>query len=386
MNRARNGRILLQSHENIVGRGSRIGSILHDLTESQFDGEILRQIHIDIRPEIIPLSPRVGIIAKRRILLEQTALRREADIDIIANGFVTARYRQIVHRLERILLQDGVRPIHIRIKVRIRSILELLKGYVVPRKSHFADRAGLVHQRGELIAVHIVRETETMQLGSLHTQRNLGPSHLSLLRIDQNNAVGASRTVNGRSRGILQDGERFDLRRIHQIQVAFNTIDQNQRIGVSPGSHASDIENGSVIARFAAGLTGDDTRHRAAERIGQRHGGYLGQLLGFDQRQGSGDGCLFLVSVTDHHHILNGSRIHLKCKIDLRPIADVLLYILITQKRDDKDCIGVIDSKKILTFTVGRHTDIGGLQHDGYARNGLFCLRVGNLSRDNEGF
>lgn len=89
---------------------------------------------------------------------------------------------------------------------------------------------------------------------------------------------------------------------------------------------------------------------------------------------------------TDHHHILNGSRIHLKCKIDSRPIADVLLYILITQKRDDKDCIGVIDSKKILTFTVGRHTDIGGLQHDGYARNGLFCLRVGNLSRDNEGF
>ena len=279
-NRARNGRILLQRHENIIGRSSRIGTILNNLSEPQFNGKVLRQIDIDIRPEIIALGPRVGIIAERRILLEQTALRREPDIDIIADGLVSAGNRQIVHRLERILLQDGIRPIHIRVKIRIRSILELLKGNVVPRKSHSAYRAGLVHQRSELIAVHIVRETEAMQLGSLHTQRNLGPSHLPLLRIDENNAIGSPRTVNGRSRRILQDGERFDLRRIYQIQIAFNTIDQNQRIGIPPGSHASNIENGSIITRFAAGLTGDDTRHRAAERIGQRHGGYFGQLLG----------------------------------------------------------------------------------------------------------
>ena len=66
-------------------------------------------------------------------------------------------------------------------------------------------------------------------------------TYLSVLGVDEQHAVGTTRTVDSRSRGILQHGEALNVLGSDVIKVTLETIHEHESTGT--GSKSGDTAN-----------------------------------------------------------------------------------------------------------------------------------------------
>ena len=121
-----------------------------------------------------------------------------AHVDEIADGLVTAADVEVVDRLERIAFEDVIHPVDARIEIRVAVIAEFSQLVVRPRefgRGAAAVAGRLVHQRGEFIAVDILRKAQSVQAGPLGAERHLRLAHAAFFGVDQDDAVSTAHAV-----------------------------------------------------------------------------------------------------------------------------------------------------------------------------------------------
>ena len=297
--------------EYLVRSGAGIGLVLDDTAQAEAQHEAFGHVDIDVRTEIIAVRAGIGPVVVARVLLEQAALAGVTHVDEITDGLVAAADVEVVDCLERIALEEVVHPVDARIEIGIAVVAEF--GQLIVRPREFGRGAAavagrLVHQRGEFVAVDILREAQSVQAGPFGAERHLRLAHAAFLGVDQNDAVGAAHAVDRRGRCILENRDGLDLRNVDQVHVAFDAVDEDQRIAVLPRSHAADEDGRRVVARLTGTLAADDAGHRTAQHVREGDGSHFFELLGLHVRQGPGDGFLFLDAVTDDDDILHFGR------------------------------------------------------------------------------
>ena len=130
-------------------------------------------------------------------------------------------------------------------------------------------------------------------------------TNLSVLGIDEQYTVGTARTIDGRSRGILQHGEALNVLRSDIIEVTLETVHQHECTGTgTKGGHTTNPEFRHVLARLTGDLTGEHTRDHTGERVGETSGRST-QILGVHRGHGSGEGNLFLHTGTGDDHFVD---------------------------------------------------------------------------------
>ena len=131
----------------------------------------------------------------------------------------------------------------------------------------------------------------------------------TLLRGDDDNAVGSTGTVDGGRRGILEDGEGLDVFRVDGGQRVAHAgdavigngqaVDDVQRVvGGIQGCAATDTDR-SAGARHTGTRSDDDTRALAAEEVGRGRDDTLVDFVGLDGRDGTGEVTLLDGTITD---------------------------------------------------------------------------------------
>ena len=266
-------------------------------------------VHIDIGTEIIAFVVDVLAVAADAVVHPRILARLHGILSVliikregreIAGELTAARDIGAHFFRKRHLAHEQLLPIDIGIELRIALhahrrdfIGAVLQGRRGPDGIHrFIEHFGAgggINERQTL-----ARKRETL----LITQVDAGRTVETAARIDENNAVGATYAVHSRGAGIFQDTERLDFERIDIVERAFDTIDQNQRIGTArKGSDTTNPKLGIVLARLARGLQCDDARQVTGQRLTQRTHGHA-QLLGTNRGDSPHDRFALLRTVT----------------------------------------------------------------------------------------
>ena len=130
---------------------------------------------------------------------------------------------------------------------------------------------------------------------------------LAALGRHEDDAVGRTRTVDGRRGGVLQHRNLVDLRGVDGIEAALHPVDEHQRRGArtAEGSDTAHADHAAVAARSSA-LRGNGHAGGDALESGRRgYDGTVGEVFGRDRRDGTGQIDLFLRVVADDHDFVD---------------------------------------------------------------------------------
>ena len=236
----------------------------------------LGQIHIDITTVIIGTVGHIRAVLRTLVLLIGRLLVRHAQTEEVTGHATSTPRVHVISLLQRIPVQDFITPFHVRIKVRIQLVFNQVQRH---RRIQFffpTGQPGLVGQHGVVVCPKILRHFLQMGYREVDTPRNRQFVCRTALRRDQYDTVRSPRSIHGRGRSILQNGETLDIRRVYLAQVTLQTVYQHQSTLVgSERADAANPEVRDVLSRLTTGLQRNDTRHAAAQHIGDGSGRYL---------------------------------------------------------------------------------------------------------------
>ena len=238
---------------------------------------------------------------------------RDRRVEEVADLTAAAADVEVEVLVDREILEHQVIPVVVRIEVLVESRLRAVDLVGRVERLVGVERSGLLggvedclvvelhvgHAVGHLLYHRGHRE------GVFQTDRDV---HLlrvaAVFRVDEDDAVGAARTVDGGRLSVLEHRERLDRLGRHVVEhVAqhLHAVEDDQRCVARPeGRNAADVEGGAVVAGFARGLARDHAGDVAGERRGQRTGGDI-QVGGFYGGDRGDHRLLFLRAVADDH-------------------------------------------------------------------------------------
>ena len=149
----------------------------------------------------------------------------------------------------------------------------------------------------------------------------------ALLGGDDDDTVRTAATVDGRGRGVFQDGERLDVVRIDQRQrvvhtfrgivVHRHTVDDNQRaVGGVQRSAAANTDFGTS-ARFARRCVDIHAGNLTLDHVLGRGYHTVILLIGLHGNDRTGEVVLLGHTVTNDHHVVQCRGIFLQCHSDI---------------------------------------------------------------------
>ena len=187
-----------------------------------------------------------------------------------------------------------------------------------------------------------VRDDVRYVLGGLHGEvggvGHLGLALLGFLRGDEHDAVSGAGTVDGRSGGILQDGDGLDVVRVEHRRVALDAVDEDQCAAAVDGTGTTDVEGGGT-----SGLTvgqGDvEVGDGAFQHLGDVGGGTSFEHFAGDLLDRTGQVDLLGRAVTDDDGFIQDSRVIPQGDADGGLAGDRHFYGLISDEGYDQDSI-----------------------------------------------
>ena len=274
-----------------------------DYAQTDPGDERWRQLDVDVGPQVIAVHPDIGVILEIRITFEQAVLHGVTQIDKITHLFGSSADIDVVYRLERVLPQDLVHPVDVRIVVGIGSVVVFQDLLGLVGRSLVIVDPGLVPQFGKFPRIDEVGEAHARQTGEFRAEGHDRRSHLALTGGDDDHTVGAPNSVNGRSRGILQEGDAFDLGHVQRVKVSFDAVNDHDGRIVAPCAQSPDIKIGLILSGLAADLPADEAGNLADQRLRDGRSGYALELLHVNGIHGTHHAHFFLDAIADHHHL-----------------------------------------------------------------------------------
>ena len=146
---------------------------------------------------------------------------------------------------------------------------------------------------------------------SVITDRNL--PFLTRFRRHQNNAVCGTRTVDGCRRSILQYGNGFYIFRADIVQLAGDTVDQDQSIRfvafTAKRTDTTHTDLTAAITRTSRTLDDGHTRHLSGQGIRQLRGRTVFEFLATDLGDRTDHVDLLFRTVADNDHFVQRLRV-----------------------------------------------------------------------------
>lgn len=325
----------------------------------------LRHVNIEVHTIVVTVCPIVGIV-RLVVTFEQTVLIEITERREVTDPVRTTRNIEIVLGLERSLAEDLLFPVHVRehdrVGIRAESLDQISpKQGVLPVVGHH-----LVMIKRMIIAIGHLRETHGLRYTDGRRQRDTGLTLLTTLGRHQNDTVGTPDTKYGRCRSVFKYRNTLDLVRIHTREGSFHTVDQNQRLrgGRIETTRTTDINLGVIGSGLAAVLHRRHTGQRSGHDIGDTGTGRFHQISPADRSNGTRNRHLFLRTVGDHLHILDGIGICLHSDRKLRFAVYGNLQGLIADIGNLKN-IGRLRLDAELAVRIGRSSRLGIFDNDG---------------------
>ena len=145
---------------------------------------------------------------------------------------------------------------------------------------------------------------------------------LRVLGRDEHDAVRGAGTVDGRGRGVLEDGHALDVVRVQEARVAFDTVDQDQRAAaLADGGLTADVEGRGGI-RTAVGELEVQVRDAALQHLRQVRVRTSVEGVRTHLVHGAGEVRLLLRSVTDHHRFIQHLGVGIEDDVDPHAALD----------------------------------------------------------------
>ncbi len=249
---------------------------------------------------------------------------------------------------------------------------------------------GRAEERRRLVGqVGIGAENVLLELGGVHHLHGLvvmldrdaavvgdaGLAALAFLGGDEDDAVRCARTVDGRGRSVLQNGERSDVVGVDHRQSVGHAracvvghgyaVDDDQRVVARRERCAAADADFGTCAGSSVARDDVHARHLAAQELLRRSKGTAVDFLGLDGDDRTGHVVLLDGAVTDDHHLVERHEVlleHHACQVGRRSDA---LQVLIADEADLDGGITVLDGQHVLPVEIGRRTVGGSQLHHG---------------------
>ena len=271
--------------------------------------------------------------------------------------------------------------------IGLRGILGLAftDGVVVQAGPHVIPALLAAHDRTE-------RHGE-VRLAPVCLETDLRLAGLALLGRDDDHAVRRTRAVQGSRRGVLDDGDVFDVAVVqggHDVQTRIaaggadvtaahrNAVDDiERRVAGIERAHTADVQAGGGT-RLAGGLAELHARGVALQHVLEGNGRYIREPFLLHAGSGTGVGRFFEGTVTGHDDLVHqdGVGIQLDGKQTFGSDADFLVDI--AQAGHDEGHRQGRDLQGEASVNIRRRTLAGTFHHDTRADDRLLRLCIGD--------
>ena len=282
-----------------------------------------------------------GVIPVERLAVDEVLEHDVFQAEAESPDFHQARAFGVVVISSPLVLGHAVRQgVGIVIVANLSGVAARLVGFITSRFGVHAVGLSLVPVGA---VTHIVLRAEHVAVGALliDTQRCAHIdgrfAELTFLCSNRDNAVGTFRTINGSGGSILQDVDLGDVLRVdfRKLAVELHAVEDDERVVVSAGgvdgALATHLEGaaalgGSVIAHIQARC--------AAHHVLDGLRGFVGQLVGTNLDDRTGQVLLAHRAVTDHHDFFQHLVVFLQEDVDFLARSGLHVLRRITYIRD----------------------------------------------------
>ena len=300
------------------------------------------------------------------------------DVAIPEGGIPVGRLGAGAHRQVVLLVGshpgDGIHPVGPRpVGERIGEGISRPQGIVRIVVRH------LVAEQGELGGIHRIQPARKARDAGLQVQGDpgLGDLRTPLPGGHDDDAVGTLCPVDGRGRGVLQDGDGLDIGGIDVAEVLHGVDDpvhdDERLVGGRDGARPPDADGGRR-RRVARGRHDVGAGHAALQRLVDGGYGRIGDIRHLDMGHGACQVGLAGLAVADDHHFVEDGLVRPEGHVDgaLRPHLD--LGLRIAQALEGKDGFGGRHREGVVSFRIGQRTDPGIADGDRHARERIAVL------------
>ena len=246
---------------------------------------------------------------------------------------------------------------------------------VLGRIPRAGGAAGFTLEGDVLVGIHHVERAPVIDAHAHETVvDNLRLAFPGLFRSDEDHAVGALRSVDGRRGGILQNVDRLDVARVDRGErlVVGNTVEHDQRVVARVGrTRAADADRTSVDAD--AGHT-----DQAGGQVVCRN---AGDLFGRYRSHRSGDVLTLHGRIARHHDIFQTDHVLAQRHVDSCARPDLFLLRHHSEEAEFQFVVASDPFDAVGARGVGRYAE--RTAHDGHGRSGnRIALAVADRSAD----
>ncbi len=398
-------------HDGLVAGREVIGIVAaaQTLRTAELAGRVdrhlptLGDLDVEIRTEVVAVERRPGAgivigvvggdtvlreVAERHEILHALGAARHVDVDLhlrchavehllveVAAGVVERR-----RTLELLaLLGRKIHGVHLDRRI-VAVVLELPQIVVVEdvgRQTLVAGEAvlfvadRLVAQQGVFVGIHALLQGRSTRETVVHGEIDGRRSRVAAARRHDDDAVGASDTVNGRRRRVFQHADTLYFVGIHRIELGhrllrrlLHTVDDDQRRRRTVGRYAADTDVGGIVARFARSLQAAHAGRVADQRVGDVGHGSGNEVGSLHRRDRTRHVHLLLHGIGRHHDLLGHDGLLLQRHVDDAPHADAFAVRRIADERE----LQFVVARRLDRIPAVGHRDgtgRGALHHDG---------------------
>ena len=256
--------------------------------------------------------------------------------------------------------------------------------YLIGRKlwSTAHIHIGLITQHGILPSLDRREENVRILHTHLSTERDNGFGPLGTpFGCHQDDTIGRTRTIDGRTTGILQHRDAFNVVRVQVIQrrrTGNQTVNHNQRVIVSHGTHTTDIDVQAVVIRIHVLALNDQVGRCALQGLGRiRHRTVFKHLI-TDLIDRTRDALPRAGTVTNHHDLIQFLGVFAQHNLYMILALRVDLLGQITDVRDiQQPTFGHLQSE--ITIQI-RDRSLCSTGHQHIGTNDRFTRLIHNLT------
>ena len=255
------GRSVQRARIDFVAVVARRIGVRELVREAQADGCGLADVYVHVRAETELVEAHSRVVAVL-VGVEDTVFEVVVAAHVVTEGLGSSGHAEVGPAAGALLLEDGVDPVHGGVEFPVGSAQVHLP--VVVADGGFGSGGGV---QTVVVVYPLLGACQFGKFGGRNHTRfslevDLGLGLGTALGGDEDDTVRAAHTVQGGGGSVLEDAERSDVFRIHEVHVALHAVHQHERLFVrvlSEGVHTADPEV-CACARLTGALHDHYTR------------------------------------------------------------------------------------------------------------------------------